>query len=386
MSVQLKKETWYVHFRPFGTLLKLALPGCEGKRQALGLEIEIINALRSCDYGNLSKLARSACIKLFVNQSWQIPQELQPAQARPPAIETTLWNAIQLFVNSHYFSALKHPDRYQAFFFHLVSHFKKNCPIKDLWTPQIHQYRAQRIAQGASNSTVNKEVAGLSKIFRNLIDHKIVTENPCRLVESLSEKSGLREVYISLDDLNRIMDGCSEWYADIVWISYLSGMRRGEILNLTWRNVCLKKRLITLHATETKESKAKRVPIHRDLVPLFDRLGRVRSLTNDNVFTLKGLPIKVQSCQRPWDRSLDKLQWPDPRPTPHDLRHTWNVNARRSGLDYEIRQSIMGHADRMKPVGERYGFISDEELVAAIDKFTYDQGLTQILVASKAQK
>ena len=62
------------------------------------------------------------------------------------------------------------------------------------------------------------------------------------------------------------------------------------------------------------------------------------------------------------------------------------MNARRSGLDYEIRQSIMGHADRMKPVGERYGFISDEELITAIDKFTYDQGLTQILVASRAQK
>ncbi len=62
------------------------------------------------------------------------------------------------------------------------------------------------------------------------------------------------------------------------------------------------------------------------------------------------------------------------------------MNARRSGLDYEIRQSIMGHADRMKPVGERYGFISDEEFITAIDKFTYDQGLTQILVASRAQK
>jgi hypothetical protein len=52
---------------------------------------------------------------------------------------------------------------------------------------------------------------------------------------------------------------------------------------------------------------------------------------------------------------------------------TWNVNARRSGLDYEIRQSIMGHADRMKPARERYGFISDEELIAAIDKFTYEK-------------
>lgn len=95
--------------------------------------------------------------------------------------------------------------------------------------------------------------------------------------------------------------------ADIIWTAYLTGMRRGEIVNLTWKNVSLKKRLITLHATDTKESKAKRIPIHSDLVELFERLGKLRSLVTDSVFTFKGLPIKVQSCQRPWDRSLDKL-------------------------------------------------------------------------------
>ena len=35
---------------------------------------------------------------------------------------------------------------------------------------------------------------------------------------------------------------------------------------------------------------------------------------------------------------------------------------------------------------EIYGFVDDSELVAAIDKLTYDNGLTQILVASKAEK
>ena len=46
----------------------------------------------------------------------------------------------------------------------------------------------------------------------------------------------------------------------------------------------------------------------------------------------------------------------------------------------------MGHADKKLSVAERYGFVSDEELVTAIDKFTYDNGLTQILVASNARK
>ncbi len=42
----------------------------------------------------------------------------------------------------------------------------------------------------------------------------------------------------------------------------------------------------------------------------------------------------------------------------------------------------MGHSDQTLDVSERYGFIDDNELVAAIDKFTYDNGLTQILVAA----
>jgi len=46
----------------------------------------------------------------------------------------------------------------------------------------------------------------------------------------------------------------------------------------------------------------------------------------------------------------------------------------------------MGHAGKMLSVSERYGFVSNEELVTAIDKFTCDNGLTQILVASNARK
>ncbi|MFA6222651.1 MAG: hypothetical protein WC647_10105 [Desulfomonilaceae bacterium] len=80
------------------------------------------------------------------------------------------------------------------------------------------------------------------------------------------------------------------------------------------------------------------------------------------------------------------MEWEFPRPRFHDLRHTWKTNARRSGIDSEIRESILGHSNRSLDVSERYGIISDDELVAAIDKFTYDHGLTQILVASKAGK
>ncbi|MDA8406388.1 MAG: tyrosine-type recombinase/integrase [Deltaproteobacteria bacterium] len=238
--------------------------------------------------------------------------------------------------------------------------------------------------QGIKPSTVNREMSFLSVIFGVLTDHRLVEANPYRLSPRLSEKSGLRSAYIGYNDIVRITDQCPDWYADIVWTSCLTGMRRSEITNLRWRGVNLRKRIITLHATEVKESRHKRIPIHMDLMPMFERLGKIRDLSDDSVFKVNGHKIDVQSCKRPGDRALDKLQFPKPRPRFHDLRHTWLINARVSKTDHEIRQAILGHSDRMLPVSERYGRISDDELVGAIDMLVTNNGETEILTAINA--
>jgi integrase len=142
------------------------------------------------------------------------------------------------------------------------------------------------------------------------------------------------------------------------------------------------KRIINLHATETKESHSKRIPIHRDLLPMFELLGKIRDLTDDHVFKVNGHKVDVQSCKRPWDRVLDKLKWAKPRPRFHDLRHSWLTNARRSKIDHEMRQAILGHSDRTLPVTERYDWINDKEFVEAIDKLVTFESETIILTAA----
>jgi hypothetical protein len=63
-----------------------------------------------------------------------------------------------------------------------------------------------------------------------------------------------------------------------------------------------------------------------------------------------------------------------------DLRHTWKVNALRSGVDYEIREAILGHSTKAKGVSERYGYLDKELLLDAIDKITFEHGETHIWV------
>jgi hypothetical protein len=87
-----------------------------------------------------------------------------------------------------------------------------------------------------------------------------------------------------------------------------------------------------------------------------------------------------------WAQAVKKLGWTDPRPGINDLRHTFKTNCRRSKIDEELRESFMGHAGKRKNVSHRYGFIDDYELVNAIDQFSYDNGLTQIIAVPWARK
>ena len=97
-------------------------------------------------------------------------------------------------------------------------------------------------------------------------------------------------------------------------------------------------------------------------------------------------PPSKHSPKNTWRRAVARLGLVDPRPRFHDLRHTWKTNARRSGVDFEIREAIMGHSSRKKTVAERYGRISDEELLQAIDMMTFDHGPTEIVVTGRRGK
>ena len=52
-------------------------------------------------------------------------------------------------------------------------------------------------------------------------------------------------------------------------------------------------------------------------------------------------------------------------------------------MDPEIREAILGHSSKQRLVSERYGRISDKELVSAIDSMTFAHGETEILVAKR---
>jgi integrase len=320
---------------------------------------------------------------MFDNRRWELPEELGGKKPEPKH-ELTLWKACELF--------LRYPDikdspgrwRHEIALGHIVAHFGKDSAVKGLRIPELKAYRAARLSAGMKPSSVNRELAALSRMFAVLVELQLVDVNPCRLVKRLSEKASQRQSYISHEDFLRILDVCRDWYKPIIQVAYYAGMRRGEILGLKRHHMKLGRRMILLGPESTKEKDFKRVPIRHELIPVFEQAMRVTTIGDDHVFLMsdrKGIrPVNVEACKNPWRRRISKLGFEN-RPRLHDMRHTWRANARRSGMDPMIAETILGHWNREKSVNERYGRLSDEELLRAVDSMTFDHGPTEILVA-----
>ncbi len=379
MSVIQRNKDLYIYFRPFGEELIGLKTSVASKREAKEMETMLLRACRTGDYGSLDLAARELCVRMFRNKKWEMPAGLLLAEEVKN--ELTLWDGVT--------SLLKHPEvkdspvreRHEYCLTHLVEHWGKDFPVKDIWIPEIKQYQMGRLRQGAAPATVNREKSTLSKMFQVLMECRRVDVNPARLVKNLSEKSGERQVYISYADFNLILFRLLGFYRPVAQMAYYTGMRKGEIRNLRRSQVNLSRRIILIGPEDTKEGHWKRIPIHRELIPVLEDSMKLRSIGSDHVFLRDCAPLTKGNGRRPWEDAVEALNL-DSTPHFHDLRHTWKTNARRSGMDPEIRESILGHWFKEKSVTERYGRISDQELVQAIDRMTFDHGDTEIFVSA----
>jgi len=118
------------------------------------------------------------------------------------------------------------------------------------------------------------KVVGPATVVRelNTVSHAIDTarrewdlylpSNPCKLVKRPVPPKG-RQRRLAEGEEQRLLDaadaGRNSWMRSILIIAVETGMRRGEIVNLTWENVDLDRRVA--HLPMTKNGESRNVPL-----------------------------------------------------------------------------------------------------------------------------
>jgi integrase len=380
MSLKKRGKGWSLRFRPFGDLDRVQIPVAT-KLEAQQIKAELIKACRFGDFFGMSPIAQKLSIGLYQKHDRPLPHDV--VVEKESSKDLTIWEASEMFLNYPTVKEAKTKVRHLYSLGHIVKYFGKDRLVKEIWAPDIRGYQESRRAEGAAPSTINWETSTLRRLFGVLIELRAVKDNPVPAVSQLSTRGRERKVYLSFYHVMKIVDLSPEWYKPIVLTAYYTGMRKNEIFGLTRKNVDLADRIIHLGPEDTKEGDWKRVPIHRDLIPVLREAMKIASLESDRVFLIRdrnGVRApSVHSAKNPWRRACKKLGLIDPRPRFHDLRHTWRANARRSKVDWVIAERIMGHSVKKLSVNETYGDISDEEFREAIDSMTFDNGVTRVL-------
>jgi integrase len=247
---------------------------------------------------------------------------------------------------------------------HLVRHLGSRRATK-LSLRDVDEYRTLRLGEKTRRKTVpmpatlDREIALLHRMLSYAVECGTLPKNPIAGVKLL-RKPNVRRVVIDEPSFARLLDAAEEPLKPIVLVAYDQGLRKGEILSLTWSQVNLKVGVIRLAPQDTKGGE------HR---PVY--------LTGRTLEALKALP-RYLHCEHVFVNSETGERWKEIRAKFrrareaaglkevwfHDLRRSFVTNARRRGVPESVVMKLSGH--RTRSVFDRYNVVSEDDLQTAV--------------------
>jgi integrase len=153
-------------------------------------------------------------------------------------------------------------------------------------TPALIVEHRNILTRGRANGTVNRYLAVLSHAFTTAVrEWQWCEDNPVRKISKPKEARG-RVRFLADDERERLLAACQtsrnkHLYA-ITVLALATGARRGELLNLQWSDVDVKRGTLTFHQTKNGERRA--VPLTGYAMEVLTQHAKVRRFDTPLVF------------------------------------------------------------------------------------------------------
>ena len=212
----------------------------------------------------------------------------------------------------------------------------------------LTSYRQRRLKE-VSPTTVAKEMGLFCHVLKVAADEwgYAIRLEPFRAVSKPSPRSG-RTRRLEAGESERLVEALSACRNPVIRsvfeFAVATGMRRSEVLSLTWPNIDLKNRVAFLPLT--KNGEARRVPLSSQaMLVLQERLKATQrtpeGLTDPSCELV--FPISANAVRLAWERVRQKAGIKDLRF--HDLRHEAISRFFEIGLSVPEVALISGHKD-----------------------------------------
>lgn len=240
----------------------------------------------------------------------------------------------------------------------------------------LEGYQVRRRKEGYADSYIDQQIGRAKTAVKKAFGDRLIDGEPVRTFDAVKKlvkrnqltkkASNARERILTQDEYQTLMLFLPEHIKLAFAMGLYTGMRRGEILNLTWDKVDLDGKLIELKASDTKDNEARTIPIGNELYGMLLEHQKPEGY----VIQFRGKPIKdirtairnaCEDAKIPYGRNVKNGI------TFHDLRHTFNTMMRKAGVDRNVTMTITGHST--EEMNRHYDTVDTEDMRLAIKQY-----------------
>ena len=269
-------------------------------------------------------------------------------------------------------------------------------PMGEIASFAIERWRTKRHRDGITASTTNRDLDCLRAALTKAVAWGALPSSPMAAVKRAKLDTIGRLRYLSPDEEKRLrvaLDAREQrrregrasfnaWraargyptipdypgvYADhmqpVVLLALNTGLRRGELLGLTWGDVDAVGARLVVRGTEAKSGRTRYLPLNTEALGVLQS-WRPADVKADAFVFAGSEGEQMQSLKTAWGKiaKAAKLEGF----TFHDLRHTFASKLVQAGVDLNTVRELLGHADIKMTL--RYAHLAPEHKAAAVAK------------------
>lgn len=242
----------------------------------------------------------------------------------------------------------------------ILNYFGKTRKINTIKAFDIESFKGFLIQNICGQTTANRYLENLSKMFNIAVDNGWLNKNPIRKgVKFRNKNYSVR--YLTEEEEKRLFKALDKLgYKHLkayVIVALKTGLRRGNILNLKWCNIDFNFNMIEL--TENKGNKHIKLYMNSELVSMFKELPK----TSEYVFINPNTNKPYTDFRKAWRNVLKEANIENLRF--HDLRHTVCTRLIKKGVPLPTVQHIMAHSSIQTTM--RYNHIESIDIKNAMN-------------------
>lgn len=270
---------------------------------------------------------------------------------------------------------------------------KKKLGDLNAWV--VEKWRATRLKDGAKPTTVNRDLDDLRSVLAKAVAwghleahplngvkrSRADTNGTVRFLDDNEEKRlraalDAREArirterdranawriergYPTLPDLRGL--AFADYLKPMVLLSLNTGIRRGELFNLEWRDVDLERAILTVRGEGAKSGRTRHIPLNSEALAVLQGWRRQRPDPDGLIFPGRN-GDRLDNVRKAWmavlaDAKVQRFRW-------HDQRHDFASRLVMAGVDLNTVRELLGHTSYTMTL--RYAHLAPEHKAAAV--------------------